>query len=565
MTEVHTWQPPMANPTTDEITALYCRLSSDDEREGESNSISNQKNILEKYAQDNGLTNTRFYVDDGVSGTTFDRPGFIEMLGDVEAGRVKTVIIKDMSRFGRDYLKVGFYTEVLFPEKGIRFIAINNSIDSENQQESDFTPFLNIINEWYAKDTSKKIRAVMRSKAQSGEPLTTNPPYGYIKDPDDPKHWIVDEEAAEVVRRIFQMTIEGIGPQQIAKALEREMVLVPSAYARNMGRNSVGKQPVKSPYYWNHGTIVDMLAKMEYIGHTVNFRTYRKSYKQKKKLDNAPENWLVFENTHEAVIDEATFETVQRLRKNKRRIIRQEDPPLFSGLLECADCGQKLYFSRGSTLTKAQENYFCSSYRRRTTDCTAHYIRAMVLEKLVRDELRSVIDFVQEQEEEFMRLTMETTLKEQHRDEARQKRELLAANSRIAELDKLFKRIYEDNVGGKLSDERFIKLSAEYEGEQKRLMAAARELEADLSAKAKRSFNIDRFIEAVKRNVDFTVLTPALLNEMIEKIVIHAPDKSSGKRTQQVDIHYNFGVGNLDLNSSSAVEEAAEFEQERTA
>lgn len=569
MMKMLTWQPPMANLTDDELTALYCRLSSDDERQGDSNSIINQKKILGKYAQDNGFTNIKFYVDDGVSGTTFDRPGFNEMIEDVEAGRVKTVIIKDMSRFGRDYLKVGFYTEIMFPEKDVRFIAISNGIDSENQQDSDFTPFLNIINEWYAKDTSKKIRAVIQAKAQSGESLTSHPPYGFIKDSDNSKHWIVDDEAAEVVKRIFQMTIEGMGPQRIAKTLEQDKVLVPAVHAQNKaaekGKTTCHKAPVKGPYYWNHRTIIKMLAKLEYIGHTVNFRTYRKSYKQKKKLENDPENWQIIKNTHEAIIDEATFETVQRLRQNKRRQVRQDEPPLFSGLLVCADCGQKLYFCRGTTLTKEQENYFCSSYRRRTTDCTAHYIRAMVLEKLVREDLRSVIDFVQEQEEEFMRLTMEATLKEQQRDEARQRRELEAGHIRIAELDRLFKRIYEDNVGGKLSDDRFIKLSAEYEAEQKELAAIVKVMEADLLEKAKRSVNIDRFIEAVKRNVDFTVLTPALLNEMIEKIVIHAPDRSSGKRTQQVDIHYNFGVGMLNPKGGPVLEETVECVRERTA
>lgn len=553
-----TWQPPMSSGALDEITALYCRLSSDDERQGDSNSIINQKKILGNYAKDNGFKNTKFYVDDGVSGTTFDRPGFNEMMEDVEAGRVKTIIIKDMSRFGRDYLKVGFYTEVLFPEKGIRFIAINNGIDSENQQDSDFTPFLNIINEWYAKDTSKKIRAVMRSKAQAGEPLTSNPPYGYIKDPEDPKHWIIDEEAAEVVRRIFRMCMDGIGPQKIAAALERDKVMVPTAYAQSKGRKTACKTPVKSPYFWNSRTVCKILDKLEYIGHTVNFRTFRKSYKQKKKLDNAPENWLIFENTHEAIIDECTFETVQRLRENKRRPVKQDTPPLFSGLLVCADCGQKLYFSRGKSLTREQENYFCSSYRRRTMDCTAHYIRAVVLEKLVRDDLRSVMAFVQEREDEFFRLTMETTLQEQQQVTAQKKRDLIAANSRIAELDMFIKRIYEDNVRGKISDDRFIKMTAAYEAEQKDLEAIAKELEAELSKQEKHSINLDQFVEAVKRNMDFSELTPTMLNELIEKIVIHAPDKSSGKRVQQVDIYYNFGVGMLDLPDNAPIEKAHE-------
>ncbi|MCL2343590.1 MAG: recombinase family protein [Firmicutes bacterium] len=554
-------QPSKQISSADELTALYCRLSRDDDLQGDSNSISNQKKILSKYADDNGFRNYRFYVDDGVSGTTFDRKGFNEMLEDIDAGLVKTVIIKDMSRFGRDYLKVGFYTEVLFPEKGIRFIAINNGIDSANQQDSDFTPFLNIINEWYAKDTSKKIIAVNKAKAQSGEHLTTNPAYGYIKDPANPKRWIIDEEAAEVVRRIFQMTMDGMGPQQIANALEREKVLVPTAYAQSKGRRSANNIPVKSPYYWNPKSVWDITGKLEYAGHTVNYRTYRKSYKNRKRLENDPDNWLIFRNTHEAIIEEGVFETVQRLRENKRRpsTTRVNEPSLFSGLLVCADCGGKLYHARGQARSKEQENYFCSSYRRRTTECTAHYIRAVVLEDLVREDLRQVMSLVLEDEDRFIRLTMESTLQEQNKLAAQKKRELTAMERRVAELDLFIQRLYEDNVLGKLSDERFAKLSAGYEAEQKNLRETAIALEKEVSAQESRRINSDRFIAAVKRNIDFSELTPTLLNEMIEKIVIHEPDKSSGKRVQQVDIHYNFGIGKLELPFAGASAEPKLF------
>ena len=554
----------------EEITALYCRLSSDDEREGDSNSIINQKKILGKYAQDNGLRNVKFYVDDGISGTTFDRPGFNEMIGDVEAGRVKTVIVKDMSRFGRDYLKVGFYTEIMFQEKDVRFIAINNNVDSATQQDSDFTPFLNIINEWYAKDTSKKIRSVFRAKALAGESLAAKPPYGYIKDPDRPSHWIVDEEAAEIVRRIFQMCMEGMGPHQIAKTLERDRVNVPAVHAQNKlqaaGRKGSYIVPVKSPYFWNSATVANILAMKEYIGHTVSFKTYRKSYKQTKRMENDPANWVISENTHEPIVGVETFETVQRLRENKRRpVIHQDEPPLFTGLVVCADCGHKLYSHRGSELSKVQAFYSCPVKRSRTLTCTSHYIRDAVLEKLVREDLRSVMAFVQDKREDFVRLMMESTFQEQRKDEARMKRELTAAGSRIAELDRLFQRTYEDNVSGKLSDDRFTRLSAGYEAEQRELQATVRLLEARLSEKVKRDVSMNQFIEAVNHHLEFTEMTPALLNELIEKIVIHEPDKSSGKRTQQVDIFYNFGIGMLDLDSGAMDGSVTDGEREKTA
>ncbi|MBC1499636.1 recombinase family protein, partial [Listeria weihenstephanensis] len=338
----------MRQESTNKITALYVRLSNDDEREGESNSITNQKKMLSKYASEHNLRSTQFYIDDGISGTTFNRKGFQAMLTDIEAGLVGTVIVKDMSRFGRDYLQVGLYTDIMFPEHNIHFIAINDGVDSE-KGDNEFTPFRNIINEWYAKDTSKKIRAVFNAKGMSGVPLATTPPYGYIKDPEDPHHWIVDETTAIVVQRMFQLTIEGYGPVQIAKLLEKEQILTPAHYSISQGRN-VNTQLPKSPYYWSDRTIANLLEKQEYLGHTVNFRTTTKSYKDKRKVCRDKKDWVIFENTHEAIIEQSVFDTVQSLRQHKRRPTKQEALPLFSGLLFCADCGQKLYFCRGKSV-----------------------------------------------------------------------------------------------------------------------------------------------------------------------------------------------------------------------
>ena len=535
------------------IDALYCRLSRDDEQENDSNSIVNQKKILSKYASENGFNNPKFYIDDGVSGTTFDRPGMNQLIEDVEAGRVKTVIIKDMSRFGRDYLKVGYYTEVLFTEMNVRFIAVFDGVDSK-YGDNEFTPFRNIINEWYARDTSKKVKSVKHSKGMAGEHMTSHCPYGYMKDPENPKLWIVDDEAAAIVRKIFQSCIDGMGPAKIAKTLETEKVLTPAAYVHSKGRKTVWKNP-KNPYFWAHRVVGDMLRNMEYAGHTVNFKTFSKSYKNPKRYKNEPENQKVFQNTHEAIIDETTFEIVQKLCEGKRRPrIAHDTPPLFAGVAVCADCGYKLYYNR--TKNRGQENYSCGTYANyyKQGECTIHSIRENVLVDLVREDLRSVMGFVLNNEQEFIRITAETTQQEHRRIVAQKNRELITAKSRIVELDKLFKRIYEDNVRGKLTDERFVKLSTEYEAEQKELTAIVGEMETEIQEREKRTTNTGKFIEAVKRNTNFTDITPALLNEMIEKIAVHEKvknrDPNTGKMvtTQKIDIHYNFGVGILNLN-----------------
>jgi len=389
---------------SDEITALYLRLSRDDELQGDSNSIAHQKAMLGKYAREHRFPNPTFFVDDGYSGTNFDRPGWNELLEQVEAGMVKTIIVKDMSRLGRDYLKVGFYTEVMFPDKGIRFIAVNNGIDSANQQDSDFTPFLNIMNEWVAKDTSKKIRAVAKSKGESGEYLSTTPPYGYMKDPENPKKWIVDAEAAEVVKRVFALCLDGYGPSQIARMLKQDRVLVPSAYWAAQGRKVSTSIP-DNPCNWVSRTVADMLARKEYLGHMVNFKTNTPSYKIKKVERNSADKHMVFENAHEAIVDVGVWEKVQELRKHKRRPTRTGKTNLFSGVAYCPDCGAKLIYCTGKDFETHQDHFVCSTYRAKGKDaCSAHYIRAIILEGMVLLHIRYVTDFVSHYEDEFRRL-----------------------------------------------------------------------------------------------------------------------------------------------------------------
>jgi len=549
------------------IDALYCRLSRDDDMQGDSNSIANQKKILSKYATDNGFNNPKFYIDDGVSGTTFDRPGLNKLIEDVEAGRVRTVIIKDMSRFGRDYLKVGYYTEVLFPEMNVRFIAVYDNVDSKHG-DNEFTPFRNIINEWSARDTSKKVRAVKHSKGMAGEPMTSHAPFGYVKNEDNSKKWDLDEEAAAVVRRIFQMCMDGMGCAKIAQTLTAEKVLIPTAYQQSKGRKTVWKTP-KDPYFWGHRAVSDMLKCREYTGHTVNFKTYSKSYKNPKRLKNDPENMVIFKNTHTAIVDESTFENVQRTLESKHRPrVKYDTPPLFAGVAVCADCGYRLYYNRSQRYTKEQETYSCGTYQNyyKAKQCTIHSIRAVVMYELVREDLRNVMGFVLNNEKEFIRITAEATQQEHKRITAQKNRELLTAKARIVELDKIFKRIYEDNFNGKLTDERFVKLSAEYEAEQKELTIMVGEVETELRESEKRAANTSKFIEAVKRNTDFTELTPALLNEMIEKIAVHEKvktlDPKTGKKTtsQKIDIYYNFGIGVLKLNEKG--KKAAETQRE---
>lgn len=534
---------PFAVLNQEEITALYCRLSQDDKQEGDSNSIINQKKILKKYALDRGYTNIQFYIDDGVSGTTFNRAGFQSMIADVETGKVKRVIVKDMSRLGRDYLQVGMYTEIFFPEHDVHFIAVNDGVDS-NQEDNEFTPFRNIINEWYAKDTSKKIRAVKRSKGMAGEHIGSHPPYGYMKNPENKKEWIIDEEAAEVVREIFRLCVGGYGPTRIAHILTERKILCPTYYALEKG----GKQRTVLPadkYTWNGPVVAKILDRMDYLGHTVNFKTHVKSYKVHKTIYNSPDQWKVFEGTHEAIIDKETFEIVQKIRAGKRRPTRMGEMPMFSGLLYCADCGRKLSFHRKADEPAEKHHYLCENYRSNTTNCTMHYIRNVVVERIVLENLKEVIQYVSNYEDEFVRMIMDSDMRQRNRELSQKKKRLAEIQKRIGELDTIFQRIYEDNIIGKLSDERFMKMSKGYEDEQHTLQIEADEIQSELQQEEKKGVDVKCFLAIVKKYTDLTELTPEILREFIDKIIVHAPDKSSGRRLQEIEIIYNH-IGEFD-------------------
>ncbi len=535
------------NRQSEKITALYCRLSRDDELQGDSNSIVNQKAILSKYAKDNNFKNPQYFVDDGVSGTTFEREGFQAMIAEVENGNIGTIIVKDMSRFGRDYLKVGFYTEILFAEKDVRFIAINNGIDSANQTDSDFTPFLNIMNEFYAKDTSKKIKAVAKAKGESGRHLTTIPPYGYMKNPNNTDEWLVDEDAAEMVKRIFKMCLDGYGPTQIAKQLKAERVLKPTAYWYEKGNINFSVPP-NDQYGWSARTIGDILMKKEYLGHTVNFKTYKKSYKSKKILHNSEENQMVFANTHEAIVDLDTWERVQELRKNKRRPTRTGKTNMFSGIVYCADCGQKLYYCTSKYFESRQDHFVCSTSRKQGTDvCDTHFIRAVVLEQGVLQHLRYVINFVSSFEDKFREIMGAKHKAEVKKELAAKRRAITKAEKRIAELDRLFKSIYEDKANGTLNESRFKMLADDYEREQEDLKKSIDMLTVEVAQQEEQSENVERFIEKIHKYFDLQELTPTILNDMVQRIYVHAPEKINGKRTQQIDIYYDL-VGFLPMS-----------------
>lgn len=548
------------------ITALYERLSRDDEMQGESNSIKNQKEYLEDFARKNGFRNIRHFTDDGVSGTTFEREGFQKMVAEVEAGNVGTVIVKDMSRFGRNYLKVGFYTEMLFPEKGVRFIAINNGVDSETQGENDFTPFLNIMNEWYAKDTSKKIRTMFKAKMQEGKRVSPSVPYGYLRDPDDKQHLIVDREAAEVVRRIYRMTVEGHGKRDIARALTADRVLIPSAYAAEHCPENNHSHGYANPYEWSCTAISYILEKQEYMGHTVLGKTVADNFKTKKRRKAKPEELMVFRNTHEAIIDEETWNNVQRLKRTVRREVKNGTyKNRLTGLLYCADCGAKLSYRspnsqhRQDGKTYDADNCFCcSSYRGLHRDCTMHYIKVSVVEELIKKAIHTVSSFAIENEEEFIRrlealsdFQAETAVKEN-------KKALSTAERRVKELDELIRKLYEGNASGKIPDKHFERLLAEYDSEQGALEGRIEEIRDSIAEHERNTVRTDKFMEVVRKYQDCGEITTPMLNEFIEKIVVHEADKSGGRlnRKQKVDIYFNF-VGQIDLSEPISQEESA--------
>ena len=527
--------------STDKITALYCRLSQDDMLDGESNSITNQKAILQKFANDNGFKNTQFYVDDGFSGTNFNRPDFMRMIADVESGKIGIVITKDLSRLGRDYLLTGQYIEMIFPDHDVRYIAINDNVDTF-KSENELMAFKNIFNDWYARDTSKKIRAVFKAKGQSGKPLTTNPPYGYVKDENGKNHWVIDDEAADVVRRIFKLCIDGYGPSKIARILTEDGILIPTAYAESKGYTTSGNT-FKKPTRWSEGTVERILEKQEYIGHTVNFRTHVKSYKNKKRIDNDRSEWAIFENTHEPIISQHDFDLVQELRSHKHRPQKCDKVNPFSGMVYCADCGKKMYLCRSKSLSADQEHLKCSTYANDKEECTAHFIRTAVLQQIVISEINKMLEKVGIDEEGFANVALENSQLRQNTELKKARKLLDKHNKRIIELDRLFTRLYEDNVSGKISDERFEMLSKTYENEQQELKKAVSDLTDFIESKEQKIADVTQFISIVRRYTNITELTPEIMHEFIEKIVVHAPDKSSGHRKQQVDIYYRFSIG----------------------
>lgn len=529
------------------ITALYCRLSRDDELQGDSNSIRNQKAILQKYADDNGFTTTQFFVDDGYSGTNFNRPDWTRLMALVEDGQVGTIIVKDMSRLGRDYLKVGYYTEMIFPEADVRFIAINNGVDSASPQESDFTPFLNIINEWYAKDTSKKIRAVFKAKGQSGKSLATIPPYGYIKDPEDKNHWIVDEEAAEVVREIFHLCVSGYGPTKLANELQRRKILTPVEYAKSKGWSVRSVKQQDDPFAWDTSTVVRILERQEYIGNTVNFKTYRKSYKQKKTLRKDPSEWQVFEGTHEAIIDKETFAIVQRIRDGRRRLTPMGEMPILSGMVFCADCGSKMYQVRMRGWEHDKEYFVCANYRKKTkAACTSHQIRNVVIEQPLLEDLRRVTAFAKRHEEEFVRLVTNSASRSLNREMKDNRKEYEQSQARIAALDKIIQRLYEDNVTGRISDERFSRMSATYEAEQQTLEKRVAELQILMDGAKQKAMNVEYFLSLVRKYTDIQELTGEIIREFVEKIIVFKAEKVDGHRQQRIQIIYN-AIGAVEI------------------
>ena len=531
------------------ITALYPRLSHEDELQGESNSISNQKRILETYAKQNGFTNLRWYTDDGFSGANFQRPGFQAMLADIEAGKVGTVIVKDMSRLGRNYLQVGFYTEMLFPQKGVRFIAVNDNVDSASEgMDNDFTPLRNLFNEWLVRDTSKKIKAVKRAKGMSGKPVTSKPVYGYIMDDDE--NFIIDEEAAPVVRQIYSLCLAGNGPTKIARMLTEQQIPTPGT----LEYRRTGSTRRYHPGYeckWATNTVVHLLENREYTGCLVNFKTEKPSYKLKHSIENPPEKQAVFENHHEPIIDRETWERVQELRKQRKRPNRYDEVGLFSGILFCADCGSVMYQQRYQTDKRKQDCYICGSYKKRTADCTAHFIRTDLLTAGVLSNLRKVTSYAAKHEARFMKLLIEQNEDGDRRRNAAKKKELEAAEKRIAELSAIFKRLYEDSVTGRISDERFTELSADYEAEQKELKERAARLREELSKAQEATANAEKFMNVVRRHTTIEELTPTLLREFVEKIVVHESVALDGKRRgklrrQEIEIYYSF-VGKVEL------------------
>lgn len=525
------------------ITILYCRLSNEDALDGESNSIQNQKEFLTRYAAEHGYTNLKILVDDGYTGTNFDRPGVQEGFALVKQGLVGCWLVKDLSRFGRDYLTVGQYTDIIFPSYDVRFIAVNDGVDSERGDSDGFAAIRNLFNEWYPRDTSKKVRVVFRQKGTSGKHLG-KPPYGYRTDPADKDHWIIDEDAAPVVKRIFDLAIGGKGPEQIARILEQDKVLTTKAlYAKQSENHPDPKKRKKMPerpYHWIGQSVVGILERMEYTGCTCNFKTYSKSYKLKKRIPNAIEDMCIFPDTQEAIVSQAQWDRVQELRKNKRRPTKAERQGLFSGLLFCPDCGNKLHFATCKSFDGKQDHYVCSSYKSGRGTCSAHYIREDVLRELVLERIRAVNAYIRQDVEGFQEEWLQCRRSDQERNIREDRKRVEQAKKRLADLDVLLSRLYEDFVLGDLNKERYKKMTADYEAEQEQLKLEIEVTEEWLETQETMSADVDAFVALTQKYVDVPELTPTIVNEYIKKIEVFAPDKSSGKQVQKVKIYFNF-------------------------
>ena len=529
----------------DRITALYCRLSRDDELSGDSNSIVNQKEILSAYAKKHGFSNIKFYVDDGFSGTNFNRPDFQKMLEDVKGGIIGTIIVKDMSRFGRDYIMVGYYTEIMLPQSDVRFIAVNDNVDSENQADNDFTPFRNIINEWYAKDTSKKIRSVLKAKGNSGKHLSVTPPFGYKKDPNDKNRWLVDEEAAQIVRKIYRMYLDGNNMGSIARRLTEEGVETPKLYAENRGIKHY--KAATYPEIWSRISVEYILSNYEYTGCTVNFKTKRKSFKNKKQIIQNKEEWAVFENTQEAIIDKETFEMVQKMRGTKRAYTKFNEINIFSGLLFCADCGGRMTIRRRKD-DRRKDSFICSTYRKKKKNlCTEHAIKVSALEQIVLEDIRKVCAYVRRYENEFVEDYRKCSTRESAKLQASARNELKRAEYRLSDIEKIIVKLYEEKVCGKMPEARFELLAKNYEAEQAELKQKAVTLKAGLAIAEENDCNISKFIALIKSYTEVVELTPEILNSFIDKIYVGKPDRINGQRVQNVRIVYKL-VGAVDIS-----------------
>ena len=540
------------NKKSRDVTAfLYERLSRDDNMDGESYSIGNQKKLLTKVAKEKGYTNLVHFFDDGISGVTMDRPGFADMIQQLEQGKAAAVFVKDLSRLGRNYIEVGRLTEEFFPNHDIRLVAVSDNIDTD-EGENELAPIRNLFNEWYARDISKKRRISNKIKGNAGEPMG-QPPYGYIKDPENPKRWIVDEEAAQVVRRIYRMTLEGVGTEQIAAKLEEDGILTPRAYWQSKGINRPGKVKDLPPTHWNSSSVIKMLSVQEYCGDILNFKTYSKSYKNKKRLENDRENWAIFKDVHEPIIERAVFEQVQQKRgKMRKRQAKDGERSMFSGLLVCADCGSNLHFhfNQGNPEIK----YFnCSHYKGNRGTCgSTHYVRVDFLEQVVLGEIRRLTKYAGLYEDDFLKEVIGHSRQAEETERRLKEKELKSLLARDDELDGLFERIYEDNVSGKLSDDRFAKMSRRYEEEQKELSEKIKKLRSEIEKQSSRATSTDMFVSIVRKYTRARKLTPRMLNELVEKIEVYNAEKIDGEWVQRLRIHYNC-VGEMNIPNEPAL------------